>query len=63
MWYDYINIQKAMLPGLWTLLGNGGCGNTKVVYPCLLPLLSQLLKVHSNDVGVALNFIGRMRNG
>jgi hypothetical protein len=63
-WFEYVNVQKALLPGLWVLLDNGGFGNTKVVYPCLLPLFHQLLvNVYSNDVSFAINFINRLKGG
>lgn len=39
-----MNIQKALLPGLWSLLAAGGYGSAKVAYPCLLPLLSKLVE-------------------
>uniref|UniRef100_A0A1X7SXL9 Uncharacterized protein n=2 Tax=Amphimedon queenslandica TaxID=400682 RepID=A0A1X7SXL9_AMPQE len=46
------------------LLGNGGHGNGSIIYPCLLPLLSQLLKVPDCDTtGLSINFITRLKSG
>ena len=43
-WSEHVNIQKALLPGLWSLLAAGGYGSAKVAYPCLLPFLRELIK-------------------
>ena len=42
-WNEQVNVQKAILPGLWAVLDSGGYGCAKVIYPCFLPLLSQLV--------------------
>ncbi len=39
-----MSIDKALLPGVWSLLAAGGYGSAKVTYPCLLPLLSRLVE-------------------
>lgn len=39
-----IDIHKVALPQLWTLLKEGGKGNARVLYPCLLPFLNKLPK-------------------
>ncbi|GFX48037.1 e3 ubiquitin-protein ligase listerin [Trichonephila clavipes] len=39
-----IDIHKVVLPQLWTFLKEGGKGNARVLYPCLLPFLNQLPK-------------------
>ena len=38
-----MSVQKALLPGLWSVMDSGGHGSAKVIYPCFLPLLSQLV--------------------
>lgn len=43
-WSEHVNVQKALLPGLWSLLNAGGYGSAKVAYPCLLPFLRELVK-------------------
>ena len=42
-WNDHVNVQKAILAGLWSMMDSGGHGSAKVIYPCFLPLLSQLV--------------------
>ena len=42
-WREHVNVPKAVLPGLWQLLGEGGYGSARQVYPCLLPLLTRLV--------------------
>ncbi|GFR13882.1 e3 ubiquitin-protein ligase listerin [Trichonephila clavata] len=46
-----IDIHKVVLPQLWTFLKEGGKGNARALYPCLLPFLNQLPKeiVESED--------------
>ena len=38
-----MNVQKAILPGLWAVMDSGGHGCAKVIHPCFLPLLSHLV--------------------
>ena len=42
-WNEHVSVQKAILPGLWSVMDSGGHGSAKVIYPCFLPLLSQLV--------------------
>lgn len=42
-WSEHINVQKALLPGLWSLLNAGGYGSARIAYKFLLPLLSKLV--------------------
>jgi hypothetical protein len=42
-WNEHVSVQKALLPGLWSVMDLGGHGSAKVIYPCFLPLLSQLV--------------------
>ena len=43
-WSDHVNVQKAVLPGVWQLLSGGGHGSARLAYPCLLQLLKKLVK-------------------
>ena len=52
-----MSIEKALLPGLWSLMDAGGYGSAKITYPCLLPLLSRLVDK------VKLIVEGRMQGG
>ena len=45
-----MNVQKALLPGLWSMLVAGGNGSARVIYPCLLPLLSKLSEKVSENL-------------
>ena len=42
-WNEHVSVQKSILPGLWSVMDSGGHGSAKVIYPCFLPLLSQLV--------------------
>ena len=62
-WSEHVNVQKALLPGLWSLLAAGGYGSAKVTYPCLLPLLNKLVEqVFPHDIHFAKSFLERLRN-
>ena len=41
------------------MFDGGGFGCAKLVYPCLLPLLIELIKVYSEDEKFVLNFLDR----
>ena len=52
-----MNVQKAILPGLWAVMDSGGHGCAKVIHPCFLPLLSHLVDKVSHvtfDCGILL---------
>ncbi len=53
-----MNITKAVLPGLWSLLSAGGYGSAVVTYPCLLPLLNKLVEQVSPDIRLNSNLAG-----
>ncbi|EDO46720.1 predicted protein [Nematostella vectensis] len=40
--WEQVNIRKAVLPKLWSLLKNGGSGNASAIFPNLLPFISKL---------------------
>lgn len=44
-WSQHVNLQKAVLPDLWSFLSGGGHGVAKKVYPLLQPLVAALGKV------------------
>ncbi|KAL3280345.1 hypothetical protein HHI36_017834 [Cryptolaemus montrouzieri] len=44
-WWTKVNIDKLMMPKLWKVLKEGGQGNAAVIYPNLLPLLSNLTPI------------------
>ena len=51
-----MNIEKALLPGMWSLMRAGGYGSARMSFPCLLPLLSRLVdKVCNRNVEVNRN--------
>ena len=62
-WPSHVNIQKGVLPGLWSLLEGGCHGNGPRVYPSLLPLLHGLMSVYSEDIGFCVNYLQRMSKG
>ena len=41
-WQEYINPQKAVLPQLWKTLKSTGQGNAAIIFPSLLPFISQI---------------------
>ena len=62
-WHTHVNVQKALLPGLWSLMATGGHGCALTVYPCLLPLVSKLKEVVFQDDTFDKNFLQRMMTG
>ena len=63
-WHDHVNIQKALLPGLWSLMAAGGHGCARIAYPCLLPLVSKLTEaVFVGDAQFAKNYMERLMSG
>jgi hypothetical protein len=63
-WRENINVPKAVLPGLWQLLGEGGYGSARQVYPYLLPLLTRLVQqVYPSDVNFAISFMDKLKSG
>jgi hypothetical protein len=43
--WSYVNIQKAVLPKIWSFLKDGGGGSADLIYPNLLPLIDLLPEV------------------
>lgn len=40
--WKQVNVRKAVLPKLWSVLKDGGSGNATVIFPNLLPFLSKV---------------------
>ena len=40
--WKQVNVRKAVLPKLWSVLKNGGSGCATVIFPNLLPFLSKV---------------------
>ncbi|KAK4881955.1 hypothetical protein RN001_005274 [Aquatica leii] len=55
-WWTYINVEKLLLPKLWKLLRDGGYGNAPVIFPNLLPLISQLPPTPDSNATYCLFF-------
>eukprot|EP00731_Ephydatia_muelleri_P018544 Em0011g584a len=63
-WSEHINVQKALLPGLWSLLNAGGYGSARIAYKFLLPLLSKLVdQIFATDVNFAKSFLEKLSSG
>ncbi|KOX73030.1 E3 ubiquitin-protein ligase listerin [Melipona quadrifasciata] len=62
-WYNVINIEKLLLPKLWCVLRNGGQCCASVIYPNLLPLISQFPKLSVDSHYLYINFFTYMREG
>lgn len=62
--WKYVNMRKAVLPKLWSVLRNGGSGCASTIYPHLLPLLSHLPpEVKSQDEAFCREFFNNFREG
>jgi len=40
--WKQVNVRKAVLPKLWSVLKNGGNGCATIIFPNLLPFLSKV---------------------
>ncbi|KAJ8669661.1 hypothetical protein QAD02_000920 [Eretmocerus hayati] len=61
-WHSVVSIEKLVLPKLWKVLKNGGQYCANVIYPSLLPLVSQLTKLE-NKTSILTDFFENMREG
>ncbi|XP_033118040.1 E3 ubiquitin-protein ligase listerin-like [Anneissia japonica] len=62
--WSHVNMRKAVLPKLWVLLKTGGKGSATVIYPNLLPLLSQLpAATFGQGIGFFQEYFGNMKTG
>ena len=62
-WYTVINIEKLLLPKLWRVLRNGGQCCASIIYPNLLPFISQFPKLSFDSHYLYINFFTYMREG
>ncbi|KAG5874665.1 hypothetical protein JTB14_012946 [Gonioctena quinquepunctata] len=63
-WWTFINVDKLFFPKLWKILKQGGRGNAAVIYPSLLPLISNLPpSVNENPCQFYDTFFENLRSG
>ncbi|XP_076673514.1 E3 ubiquitin-protein ligase listerin [Andrena cerasifolii] len=62
-WFNVVSIEKLVLPKLWRVLRNGGQYCAGVVYPNLLPFISQFPKFNVDLRNLYTNFFSNMRQG
>ncbi|XP_041462561.1 E3 ubiquitin-protein ligase listerin-like [Lytechinus variegatus] len=62
--WKFVNMRKAVLPKLWSVLRHGGSGCATTIYPHLLPLLSHLPhEVKGQDEAFYKEFFNNFREG
>ncbi|XP_014299364.1 E3 ubiquitin-protein ligase listerin [Microplitis demolitor] len=62
-WYTHVSIEKLVLPKLWRVLRSGGQGCASIIYPNLLPLISQFPKFNLDKKILFFNFFDNMSQG
>ncbi|XP_074105296.1 E3 ubiquitin-protein ligase listerin [Cotesia typhae] len=62
-WYTHVSIEKLVLPKLWRVLRSGGQGCASIIYPNLLPLISQFPKFDLDKKNLFFNFFNNMSQG
>ncbi|KZC08965.1 E3 ubiquitin-protein ligase listerin [Dufourea novaeangliae] len=62
-WYCVVSIEKLVLPKLWRVLRSGGQCSASIVYPNLLPFISQFPKLNVDVHNLYMNFFSNMRHG
>ncbi|XP_012276738.1 E3 ubiquitin-protein ligase listerin [Orussus abietinus] len=62
-WYEFVHIDKFVLPKLWQVLRSGGQCCASIVYPNLLPFVSQFPKFNTDLNSLYTNFFNNMRQG
>ncbi|XP_076296975.1 E3 ubiquitin-protein ligase listerin [Lasioglossum baleicum] len=62
-WYSFVSIEKLVLPKLWRVLRAGGQYSASIVYPNLLPFVSQFPKFNIDVRNLYTNFFENMRQG
>ncbi|XP_043265520.1 E3 ubiquitin-protein ligase listerin [Colletes gigas] len=62
-WYCVVSIEKLVLPKLWRVLRSGGQCCASIVYPNLLPFISQFPKLNVDAYNLYINFFDNMRQG
>ncbi|XP_014468985.1 PREDICTED: E3 ubiquitin-protein ligase listerin [Dinoponera quadriceps] len=62
-WYSVVSVDKLVLPKLWRVLRSGGQSCAGIVYPNLLPFVSQFPKLSADTDQLYVNFFDNMRQG
>ncbi|XP_017893627.1 E3 ubiquitin-protein ligase listerin [Ceratina calcarata] len=62
-WHVIVSIEKLVLPKLWRVLRTGGQCCASIVYPSLLPFISQFPKFNVDPRYLYINFFNNMRQG
>ncbi|XP_030758114.1 E3 ubiquitin-protein ligase listerin [Sitophilus oryzae] len=62
-WWNYVNFEKMYLPKLVNVLKLGGQGNATIIYPSLLPLISQLEPIQAGPLKFYTIIFDNMRLG
>lgn len=62
-WHSVVSIDKLVLPKLWRVLRSGGQCCASIVYPNLLPFVSQFPKLGVDTDQLYVNFFDNMRQG
>lgn len=62
-WFQFISIEKFLLPKLWRILKNGTQYCPTIMYPHLLPFLGQFSKFNLNSKELFHNFFANLREG
>lgn len=62
-WHSVVSVDKLVLPKLWRVLRSGGQCCASIVYPNLLPFVSQFPKLSVNTDQLYVNFFDNMRQG
>ncbi|KAF7277773.1 hypothetical protein GWI33_009194 [Rhynchophorus ferrugineus] len=62
-WWKYVNIEKLFIPKLMSVLKHGGRGNAVIIYPSMLPLISQLSPIEGNSLQFYTMIFDNMRLG
>ncbi|XP_012139948.1 E3 ubiquitin-protein ligase listerin [Megachile rotundata] len=62
-WYCLVSVEKLVLPKLWRVLRSGGQCCASIVYPNLLPFISQFPKLNMDFYNLYTNFFSNMRQG
>ncbi|EFN85458.1 E3 ubiquitin-protein ligase listerin [Harpegnathos saltator] len=62
-WHSAVSVDKLVLPKLWRVLRSGGQCCASIVYPNLLPFLSQFPKLSVDTDQLYVNFFSNMRQG
>ncbi|XP_076655771.1 E3 ubiquitin-protein ligase listerin [Halictus rubicundus] len=62
-WYTFVSIEKLVLPKLWRVLRSGGQYSASIVYPNLLPFISQFPKFDIDVRNLYTSFFENMRQG